>query len=232
MPNGDKGNPNVFTTFQGRYTVDVAEGAMYGSKFVMLSCINDVIFLADCTANADGSLITLPEPCRPSQTIKILAPIQRAKTRATQQIEVVTNVTADDKSVVTDGTSSSMNYIESTTSETHKALTDIVPVFNTGMVSTLGDGVGQANGLQLTEGSFTALTKATTKSTTVVNKLTKGAVKSIVEVQKTKINIGTDEYSLPYSTVTINPDGTVIGEANSTYYMNGISFNISGNFYR
>ena len=71
MPNGDKGNPNVFTTFQGRYTVDVAEGAMYGSKFVMLSCINDVIFLADCTANADGSLITLPEPCRPNATVMI-----------------------------------------------------------------------------------------------------------------------------------------------------------------
>ena len=71
MPNGDKGNPNVFTTFQGRYAADVAEGAMCGSEFVMLSCINDVIFLADILSNDRGSLITLPVECRPNETMMI-----------------------------------------------------------------------------------------------------------------------------------------------------------------
>ena len=221
----DTGNPNTFKIFMGKYPTS-------DNRFVMLTILNDVQFMDDYIADGTGNLTTLPAQCRPTKAMKILAPIQRAKTRATQQIEVVTNVTTADKNVVTDGTSSSMTYVESATSETHKALTDIEPVFNTGMVSTLGDGVGQANGLQLTEGSFTALTKANSKSATVVNNLTKETVKGVGEVQKTKINVGTDEHSLPYGAVTINPDGTVMGEANCTYYMNGISFNISGNFYR
>lgn len=71
MPNGDKGNPNVFTTFQGRYAVDVPEGAIYGSDAVMLSCINDVIFLADILSNDTGSLITLPVECQPNEAVMI-----------------------------------------------------------------------------------------------------------------------------------------------------------------
>jgi hypothetical protein len=224
MAERDTGNPNVFKIFMGRYpTTD--------NRFVMLTILNDVQFMDDYTADGTGKLTTLPTQCRPANAMKILAPIQRANSRATSQIEVVTDVTTADKTVVTNGASSTMNYIESATSQTHKALTDIEPVFNTGVVSTLGNGVGQANGLQLTEGSFTALTKATSKSTTVVNNLTNGTVKSINGVKKTTITVGTDEHSLPYGVVTINPDGTVMGEANSTYYMNGISFNISGNFY-
>lgn len=71
MPEPDKGNPNVFKTFQGRYAVDVAEGAMYGSDAVMLSCVNDVIFLDDILSNDAGSLITLPVECRPNAAVKI-----------------------------------------------------------------------------------------------------------------------------------------------------------------
>lgn len=220
----DTGNPSTFKIFMGKYpTTD--------NRFVMLTILNDVQFMDDYTADDTGKLTTLPSQCRPTTVMKILAPIQRAEVRATQQIEVVTNVTTADKSVVTNGASSSMTYVESATSDTHKALTDIEPVFNTGMVSTLGDGIGQANGLKLTEDSFTTLTSATSKSATVVNSLTKGTVKGVDEVQKTTITVGADEHSLPYGAVTINPDGTVMGEANSTYYMNGISFNISGNFY-
>ena len=221
----DTGNPNTFKIFMGRYPTT-------GNRFVMLTILNDVQFMDDYTADETGKLTTLPTQCRPANAMKILAPIQRANSRATSQIEVVTNVTTADKSVVTNGTSSTMNYVASATSKTYKALTDIEPVFNTGIVSTLGDGVGQANGLQLTEGSFTALTKATSKSATVISKLTNETVKGVDTVQKSKITIGADEHSLPYGAVTINPDGTVMGEANSTYYMNGISFNISGNFYR
>lgn len=220
----DTGNPGTFKIFMGKYpTTD--------NRFVMLTILNDVQFMDDYTADETGKLTTLPAQCRPAKAMKILAPIQRAKVRAAKQIEVVTNVTTADTDVVTNGASSSMTYVESATSNTHKALTNIEPVFNTGIVSTLGDGIGQANGLQLTEGSFTALTKATSKSATVVNSLTKGTIKGIDEVKKNTITVGTDEHSLPYGAVTINPDGTVMGEANSTYYMNGISFNISGNFY-
>lgn len=71
MPDPDKGNPNVFKTFQGRYTVDVTEGAMYGSDAVMLSCVNDVVFLGDIVSDDTGSLITLPVECRPNAAVKI-----------------------------------------------------------------------------------------------------------------------------------------------------------------
>lgn len=220
----DTGNPNSFKIFMGKYPTTA-------NRFVMLTILNDVQFMDDYTADTTGKLTTLPAQCRPTKAIKILAPIQRAKSRAAQQIEVVTNVSTADTSVVTDGTSASMTYVESATSETHKALTNIEPVFNTGVVASTGASIAQANGLQLIEGEFTALTKATSKSATVVNALTKGTVKGVDEVQKTTITVGTNEHSLPYGAVTINPDGTVMGEANSTYYMNGISFNISGNFY-
>lgn len=183
----DTGNPSTFKIFMGKYPTTA-------NRFVMLTILNDVQFMDDYTADATGKLTTLPAQCRPTKAMKILAPIQRAKNRAAQQIEVVTNVTTAGTSVVTDG-------------------------------------IAQANGLQLTEGEFTALTKATSKSATVVNALTMGTVKGVDEVQKTTITVGTDEHSLPYGAITINPDGTVMGEANSTYYMNGISFNISGNFY-
>lgn len=220
----DTGNPNTFKIFMGKYPTT-------NNRFVMLTILNDVQFMDDYTADATGKLTTLPAQCRPAKAMKILAPIQRARSRAAQQIEVVTNVTTANTSVVTGGTSASMTYVESTTSGTHKALTNIEPVFNTGVVASSGDSVAQANGLKLTEGSFTALTDVTRKTATVVNGLTKETVKGVNEVQKTTISVGTDEHSLPYGAVTINPDGTVMGEANSTYYMNGISFNISGNFY-
>lgn len=225
MVEADTGNPNVFKIFMGRYPTTV-------NRYVMLTILNDVQFMDDYTADKTGKLTTLPEQCRPTTTLKILAPIQRAKSRATQKISVVTDVTTNDSNVITDGEKSSITYVESAATETHKAITNIEPVFNTGVVGTLGDGIGQANGLQLTEGEFTSLTKATSKSANVITSFTKGAMKTVNAVQKTEINVGTDESTLPYGTVTINPDGTVMGEAGSTYHMNGVSFNISANFYR
>lgn len=225
MPESDTGNPNVFKIFMGRYPTTV-------NRYVMLTILNDVQFMDDYTADETGKLTTLPEQCRPATTLKILAPIQRAKSRATQKISVVTDVTTNDSNVITDGEKSSITYVESAATETHKAITNIEPVFNTGVVGTLGDGIGQANGLQLTEGEFTSLTKATSKSANVITSFTKGTMKTVNAVQKTEINVGTDESTLPYGTVTINPDGTVMGEAGSIYHMNGVSFNISANFYR
>lgn len=71
MANGDTGNPNVFKTFQGRYQVTVADGASYGSTAVMLSCINDVIFMGDSTSNQDGLIMTLPPDCAPNAIVMV-----------------------------------------------------------------------------------------------------------------------------------------------------------------
>lgn len=67
----DKGNPNVFTVFRGRYALTMAEGASGGNENVMLTCVNDVQFMATYTANASGELFTLPEACRPSTAVYV-----------------------------------------------------------------------------------------------------------------------------------------------------------------
>lgn len=139
ITNTDTGNSNVFKIFMGRYPTTE-------NRYVMLTILNDVQFMDDYTADETGKLTTLPEQCRPSTVLTILAPIQRT----TQTI-----------SVVTDGTMKAANT-----------------------------------------------------------------------VQKQTISVRTDESNLPYGPVIINPDGTVMGEAGSTYHMNGVSFNISANFYR
>lgn len=71
MVNGDTGNPNVFKTFQGRYQVTVADGASYGSTAVMLSCVNDVIFMGNAMSNQDGLIMTLPSDCTPNETVML-----------------------------------------------------------------------------------------------------------------------------------------------------------------
>ena len=225
MVKADTGNPNGFKIFMGRYPTTE-------NRYVMLTILNDVQFLDDYIADESGKLTTLPEQCRPTTAIKILAPIQRAKSKNTQKISVVTDVTTTDTNVVSNGTESPITYVESATTETHQAITGIEPVFNTGVVGTLGDGLGQANGLKLTNGSFTAVTKTTSKSANIITSLTKDTVNSVNSIEKAEISVGADESELPYGAVTINPDGTVIGEAGSTYHMTGISFNISANFYR
>lgn len=221
----DTGNTNTFKIFMGKYPTTE-------NRFVMLTILNDVQFMDDYTADETGKLTTLPPECRPNKALKILVPIQRSESRVSQQIEVVTDITTTDSNIVTGGSNSTLNYVESTTSETHKAITNIEPIFNTGIINSIGNGIGEANGLKLSEDVFTTLTESTTKSADVVSALTTGTVKGVDNVKKTTISIGTDEETLPYGAVTINPDGNVIGESNSTYSMNGVSFNISGNFYR
>lgn len=65
----DTGNPNVYTTFQGRYSVTVPTGTTTSNLFVMLSNVNDVQFMGDFQRSgyiANSVLLTLPTECRPS----------------------------------------------------------------------------------------------------------------------------------------------------------------------
>lgn len=43
----DKGNPNVFTTYRGRYEFTMAEGATCNSPYAMLTSVNTVQFKID-----------------------------------------------------------------------------------------------------------------------------------------------------------------------------------------
>jgi hypothetical protein len=71
----DKGNPNFFKTFKGRYELTVApSGAEVDNVTVMLSSVNDVQVIGDFTLTdytAKTVFATLPEECRPDKTVRI-----------------------------------------------------------------------------------------------------------------------------------------------------------------
>lgn len=70
----DKGNPNVFTTFKGRYHLVASAGQVVDTNVVMLSCTNDVQPIGDWTLTnytANTPFATLPDECRPQKIVKI-----------------------------------------------------------------------------------------------------------------------------------------------------------------
>lgn len=75
----DTGNPNVFTTFKGRYLLVAAPGHVVDTDVVMLSCTNDVQILGDFTLTdyvAESVIFTLPEECRPGKYVAIPVVLQ------------------------------------------------------------------------------------------------------------------------------------------------------------
>lgn len=70
----DKGNPNVFTTFKGRYLLVASAGQAVDTDVVMLSCTNDVQPIGDWTLTdytANKPFATLHDACRPQKVVKI-----------------------------------------------------------------------------------------------------------------------------------------------------------------
>lgn len=70
----DKGNPNVFTTFKGRYLLVASAGQVVDTNVVMLSCTNDVQPIGDWTLSnyvANKPFATLPVECRPKKIVKV-----------------------------------------------------------------------------------------------------------------------------------------------------------------
>ena len=70
----DKGNPNVFTTFKGRYLLVALSGQVVDTDVVMLSCTNDVQPIGDWTLTdytANEPFAALPVECRPQKIVKL-----------------------------------------------------------------------------------------------------------------------------------------------------------------
>jgi hypothetical protein len=67
----ERGNPNVFTVFKGRFECEVDPEATTTNATIMLTCVNDVQFLGNFTPGASGLLGTLPAGCRPPATVFI-----------------------------------------------------------------------------------------------------------------------------------------------------------------
>lgn len=71
----DTGNPNFFTTFKGKYSLEPNENVEL-AETVMLSCTNDVIFTGNATfveAVEEGASLVcaLPGECHPSSVVRV-----------------------------------------------------------------------------------------------------------------------------------------------------------------
>ena len=94
----DRGNPNFFTLFNGSHVAQLA-GSSSTSNVFMLTSMNTVQFLGDCTAGADGRMWVLPEECRPKNPVRFMCPIEPTGDVPGASYEVVVDVTAESKAV-------------------------------------------------------------------------------------------------------------------------------------
>ena len=122
----DRGNPNFFTLFNGSHVAELVGSASTSNVF-MLTSMNAVQFLGDCTAGADGRMWVLPEECRPKNPVRFMCPIEPTGDVPGASYEVVVDVTAESKAVevvtgISTGTSKALTQATLST-ETSKALT-------------------------------------------------------------------------------------------------------------
>ena len=94
----DRGNPNFFTLFNGSHVAQLA-GSSSTSNVFMLTSMNTVQFLGDCTAGADGRMWVLPKECRPKNPVRFMCPIEPTGDVPGTSYEVVVDVTAESKAV-------------------------------------------------------------------------------------------------------------------------------------
>ena len=122
----DRGNPNFFSLFNGSHVAELVGSASTSNVF-MLTSMNTVQFLGDCTAGADGRMWVLPEECRPKNPVRFMCPIEPTGDVPGASYEVVVDVTAESKAVevvtgISTGTSKALTAATLST-ETSKALT-------------------------------------------------------------------------------------------------------------
>lgn len=94
----DRGNPNFFSLFNGSHVAELVGSASTSNVF-MLTSMNTVQFLGDCTAGADGRMWVLPEDCRPKNPVRFMCPIEPTGDVPGASYEVVVDVTAESKAV-------------------------------------------------------------------------------------------------------------------------------------
>lgn len=121
----DRGNPNFFALFNGSHVAQLA-GSSSTSNVFMLTSMNTVQFLGDCTAGADGRMWVLPEECRPKNPVRFMCPIEPTGDVPGASYEVVVDVTAESKAVevvtgIATGTSKALTEATLTTETANAA---------------------------------------------------------------------------------------------------------------
>lgn len=252
----DRGNPNFFTLFNGSHVAELVGSASTSNVF-MLTSMNAVQFLGDCTAGADGRMWVLPEECRPKNPVRFMCPIEPTGDVPGASYEVVVDVTAESKAV---------EVVTGISTETSKALTQATLSTET---ANAVDGVQMATnqvenlvsspstmvGAGLTTGQYDGLVGASALSSATMTQtkvevlsgaglqteegdflVSATAVSGSIEVtgmpnaKKATIKVP-DTPGSTFAVVTVMPDGTISGEPGALHYTNGHMFNISDNWY-
>ena len=161
----DRGNPNFFTLFNGSHVAQLA-GSSSTSNVFMLTSMNTVQFLGDCTAGADGRMWVLPEECRPKNPVRFMCPIEPMGDVPGASYEVVVDVTAESKEVevvtgISTGTSKALTQATLST-ETANAVDGVEMA--TSQVGNLVSSPSPMNGAGLTAGQYDDLVGASALS--------------------------------------------------------------------
>ena len=229
----DRGNPNFFTLFNGSHVAQLA-GSSSTSNVFMLTSMNTVQFLGDCTAGADGRMWVLPEECRPKNPVRFMCPIEPTGDVPGASYEVVVDVTAESKAVevvtgIATGTSKALteatlatetaNAVATATLSTKtadavagvKLTTKSVPNLVSSPSAMTGAGltVGQYDGLVGTS----ALSSATMTETTA-KVLSKSSLQTTTAKVLSKASLQTQEGNFLVSATAVSGSMEVAGMPN------------------
>lgn len=230
----DRGNPNFFTLFNGSHVAQLA-GSSSTSNVFMLTSMNTVQFLGDCTAGADGRMWVLPEECRPKNPVRFMCPIEPTGDVPGASYEVVVDVTAESKAVevvtgIATGTSKALteatlatetaNAVASATLSTETANAVAGVKLTTKSVPNLVSSPSAMTGAGLTVGQYdglvgtSALSSATMTETTA-KVLSKASLQTTTAEVLSKASLQTEEGDFLVSATAVSGSMEVTGMPNA-----------------
>jgi len=230
----DRGNPNFFTLFNGSHVAQLA-GSSSTSNVFMLTSMNTVQFLGDCTAGADGRMWVLPEECRPKNPVRFMCPIEPTGDVPGASYEVVVDVTAESKAVevvtgIATGTSKALteatlatetaNAVATATLSTETANAVAGVKLTTKSVPNLVSSPSTMTGAGLTVGQYdglvgtSALSSATMTETTA-KVLSKASLQTTTAEALSKASLQTEEGDFLVSATAVSGSMEVAGMPNA-----------------
>lgn len=229
----DRGNPNFFTLFNGSHVAQLA-GSSSTSNVFMLTSMNTVQFLGDCTAGADGRMWVLPEECRPKNPVRFMCPIEPTGDVPGASYEVVVDVTAESKAVevvtgIATGTSKALteatlatetaNAVATATLSTETANAVAGVKLTTKSVPNLVSSPSAMTGAGLTAGQYDGLVgtpalSSATMTETTAKVLSKASLQTTTAEVLSKASLQTEEGDFLVSATAVSGSMEVAGMPN------------------
>lgn len=229
----DRGNPNFFALFNGSHVAQLA-GSSSTSNVFMLTSMNTVQFLGDCTAGADGRMWVLPEECRPKNPVRFMCPIEPTGDVPGASYEVVVDVTAESKAVevvtgIATGTSKALteatlatetaNAVATATLSTETANAVAGVKLTTKSVPNLVSSPSAMTGAGLTVGQYDGLVgtpalSSATMTETTAKVLSKASLQTTTAEVLSKASLQTEEGDFLVSATAVSGSMEVAGMPN------------------